>query len=171
MYIPPGFWNNELGDIDVIVHDDVFHMFHLCIPSHDRVAHLTSSDGLNWAEAGTAITTGDPGEFDDDQIWTMGVCEFNGRFLMLYTGLCRKEQGKVQRVGLAVSDDLHTWTKHVGNPVACADPRWYEAEVDATMEAMTSLLGPVVILFMGGTVFVVAISLLLPMMSMSSMMR
>jgi len=47
----------------------------------------------------------------------------------------------------------------------------YEAEVDATMEAMTSLLGPVVILFMGGTVFVVAISQLLPMMSMSSMMR
>ncbi len=47
----------------------------------------------------------------------------------------------------------------------------YEAEVEATVEAMTSLLGPVVILAMAGTVFVVAIALLLPMMSLSSMIR
>jgi len=132
MYIPPGFWKTELGDIDVIVHDDVFHVFHLCIPSHDRVAHLTSRDGLNWKDEGTALVAGEPGEFDDDQIWTMGVFEFNSRFFMLYTGLSKKERGKIQRVGLATSGDLHTWTKHDRNPVACADARWYEADVDTT---------------------------------------
>ncbi len=132
MHIPTGFWKNELGDIDVIAHQDLLHAFYLSLPSHDRVGHLVSRDGLNWTEERAALTTGTPGDFDDDQIWTMGVFEFQGTFFMLYTGLCRRERGKVQRVGLATSGDLRTWTKHAKNPVACADPRWYEATVDAT---------------------------------------
>ena len=132
MYVPAGFWKDGLGDIDVIAQGDDLHAFYLSIPSHDRVGHLTSRDGLTWAEQKAAIHTGDPGDFDDDQIWTMGVFEHAGRFFMLYTGLAMKEQGKVQRVGLATSDDLFTWTKAGANPVLCADPRWYEAEPDAT---------------------------------------
>lgn len=53
------------------------------------------------------------------------------------------------------------------NSVAIA----YEAEVDRALEALTSLLAPLMILVMGGTVFVVAIALLMPMMSISSMIR
>jgi beta-fructofuranosidase len=132
MHIPSGFWKNELGDIDVIAHDDCIHAFYLSIPSHDRVGHLLSRDGLNWTEERPAVVTGDPGDFDDDHIWTMGVFEHAGTFFMLYTGICRKERGKIQRVGLATSKDLFHWTKHVKNPVACADLRWYEAAVDAT---------------------------------------
>lgn len=47
----------------------------------------------------------------------------------------------------------------------------YESEVSATLEGLTSLLSPVVILVMGGAVFVVALSLLLPMMRLTSMMN
>src|SRR5687767_1974656 len=132
MYVPTGFWKTELGDVDVIVHDKCFHVFYLNIPTHDGVSHLTSMDGLNWTEQPMAISTGNPGEFDDDNIWTMGVFEHEGTFFMLYTGLMRQERGKHQRVGLATSKDLFTWTKHNKNPVACADLRWYEAEVDPT---------------------------------------
>ncbi len=32
----------------------------------------------------------------------------------------------MQRIGVATSADLLTWTKHAGNPVLDADPRWYE---------------------------------------------
>lgn len=47
----------------------------------------------------------------------------------------------------------------------------YEDEVEATISAMTSLLGPVMILTIGGVVFVVALGLLTPMMNISSMIR
>jgi beta-fructofuranosidase len=77
-----------------------------------------------------ALRTGDPGACDDDQIWTMSVTERGGRFYMVYTALARAESGQVQRTALATSDDLLTWTRHAGNPVAAADPRWYEATWD-----------------------------------------
>lgn len=131
MHIPEGFWKDGLGDIDVISHDGVLHAFHLCIPSHDRVGHLTSRDGLVWEEQAGAIITGNPSDFDDDQIWTMGVFKHEDRFFMLYTGVTVRERGKVQRVGLAVSADLMTWQKHEGNPLICADPEFYEAATDA----------------------------------------
>ena len=35
-------------------------------------------------------------------------------------------KGLIQRIGLAVSDDLINWVKHPGNPVLEADPRWYD---------------------------------------------
>ena len=45
---------------------------------------------------------------------------------MLYTGISTREQGLVQRIGLAVSDDLVHWEKHPENPVLEADTRWYD---------------------------------------------
>lgn len=47
----------------------------------------------------------------------------------------------------------------------------YESEVERALDALTSLLAPLVILAMGGTVFVVALALLIPMMSISSLIR
>ncbi|MFT4625046.1 MAG: general secretion pathway protein F [Myxococcota bacterium] len=45
----------------------------------------------------------------------------------------------------------------------------YEEQVEATISAMTSLLAPLMILLMGGVIFLVALGLLLPMMNMSKM--
>jgi beta-fructofuranosidase len=131
MHIPEGFWKNGLGDIEVIFHEGVLHAFYLCLGSHDGVGHLTSKDGLVWQEQACVLYPGGPGEFDGDQIWTMGVFQLRGRFFMLYTGLALQERGKIQRVGLAVSDDLYHWEKYAGNPVLEADPRYYEATADA----------------------------------------
>jgi len=47
----------------------------------------------------------------------------------------------------------------------------YEEQVEATISALTSLLGPVMILAVGGTVFVVAMGLLTPMMNISQMIK
>lgn len=47
----------------------------------------------------------------------------------------------------------------------------YDNEVENTLEAMTSLLGPLVILAMGLAVFVVALALLLPMMNITKMIQ
>lgn len=47
----------------------------------------------------------------------------------------------------------------------------YEEQVEATVAALTSLLAPLMILLMGGVIFLVALGLLMPMMSLSQMIR
>lgn len=47
----------------------------------------------------------------------------------------------------------------------------YEEQVEGAITAMTSLLAPVMIMIMGGCLFVVALGLLMPMMNLSSMIR
>jgi beta-fructofuranosidase len=97
------------------------------LPNHDVVQHVVSVDGLAWETLPNALRTGEPGDCDDDQIWTMSVTERDGQYYMVYTALARAEDGRMQRTALATSSDLVHWTKHPENPVGEADPRWYEA--------------------------------------------
>ncbi len=115
----------EIGDFEVVEEQGRLHAFYLSLPSHDVVGHLASDDGIHWTPQPDAIRTGDPGDFDGDQIWTMGVCRKGDTWFMLYTAL--SQRGLMQKTGLAVSRDLVRWTKAPGNPVIEADGRWYEA--------------------------------------------
>lgn len=128
MYAPRGFGLSEVGDVEIFPHGDELHLFHLTLPNHDVVQHVVTDDGLSWRTLANALRTGEPGDCDDDQIWTMSVSEHDGLFRMLYTALDRAGDGMVQRTALATSPDLVTWTKSPRNPVAGADPRWYEAD-------------------------------------------
>jgi len=47
MYSGSGFSEWEIGDLTVIIHKGIYHLFHLIIPSHDYVAHATSKDGIS----------------------------------------------------------------------------------------------------------------------------
>lgn len=125
MYFNEGINPNEIGDFEVVEEGGQLHLFYLSLDSHDAVGHLVSDNGIDWRPLPVAIRTGDPGDFDDDQIWTMGVCKFGGTWFMLYTA--NQKNGLYQVTGLATSKDLTHWTKHKKNPVAKADPRWYEA--------------------------------------------
>ena len=58
MYFSKGWSVSEIGDLDVVAHEGRLHMFHLCLPSHDTVAHLVSDDGMNWEEAPNAPRLG-----------------------------------------------------------------------------------------------------------------
>ena len=127
MYAPAGFRPGELGDVEVVAHAGRLHLFHLCLPNHDRVAHLVSDDGLRWERRPDALRTGPPGAFDDDMIWTVSVTRVGDRHHMLYTALCTRDHGRVQRIGLAESTDLEHWTKHEA-PVSAPDPTYYEAQ-------------------------------------------
>ena len=105
----------SIGDVDVVFHDGVYHLFHLVLPNHDYIAHAISDNGLNWRRVKNALFIGDPGSWDDLMLWTMHVTadpHNDGKWRMFYTGLSRRDQGRVQRVGLAVSPDLYNWTKH-----------------------------------------------------------
>ncbi len=129
MYTGHGFSNWGIGDVDVIKVGDTYHLFHLVLPNHAYIAHATSEDGLSWTRVPNALFVGDPGAWDDDMLWTMHVSpdpHHSGRWRMFYTGLCRKESGRVQRVGLAVSDDLFTWRKVADKswPLAVQGPHY-----------------------------------------------
>ena len=112
MYSGSGFSDWEIGDITVIIHNGVYHLFHLIIPNHDYIAHAVSKDGISWKRVNNALFVGHPGEWDDDMLWTMHVCEVGSKFEMYYTGLQRKDRGVISRIGLAESDNLIDWKKN-----------------------------------------------------------
>jgi beta-fructofuranosidase len=134
MYRPLTFYD-ELGDVEIIEHDNKLHLFHLTLPNRDLIAHAVSDDGLSWKALPMAIRTGDPGSCDDDMIRTMSVTKHNNLFYMLYTAASRAEGGRFERVALATSKDLIKWEKHTGNPIGEADGKYYEAEVSLSKRA------------------------------------
>lgn len=114
MYASHGFLRSDIGDVDIVYHDGLFHLFHLILPNHDFIAHAVSEDALNWRRVGNALFVAEPGEWDDDMLWTMHVTpnpDQDGAWRMFYTGLSRCEYGRVQRVGLARSSDLYRWER------------------------------------------------------------
>jgi len=127
MYKPPGHYD-ELGDVEIIEHDDRLHIFHLCRENRDQIAHIVSDDGLSWTLLPPAIRTGPPGSCDDDGIRTVSVTKRDSTFYMIYTAISFAEGGRVERNALARSGDLLNWEKYENNPVLEADPRWYEAD-------------------------------------------
>ena len=103
-----------IGDVDIVFHDGVYHLFHLVLPNHDFIAHAVSTDGINWRRVANALFIGDPGSWDDLMLWTMHVTpdpHNPGWWRMFYTGLSRRDQGGKQRLGMAVSKDLVHWSK------------------------------------------------------------
>ena len=103
-----------MGDVDVVWHDGLYHLFHLVLPDHDFIAHAISNDGLNWERVENALFIGHPGSWDDHMLWTMHVTADpyeEGLWRMFYTGLSRRDNGTVQRIGMARSRDLIHWEK------------------------------------------------------------
>ncbi len=118
---------------------DQFHMYYLHAPKsladqhlrhrNARVGHATSRDLVDWHDLGPVLGPGEPGSFDETATWTGSVVRGgDGLWRMFYTGsrfLSHDSNANIETVGVAVSDDLHTWTKSA-SAVAVADPRWYE---------------------------------------------
>ena len=130
LYSPPGMY---AWDFWIVRVPRGYHLFHLQasrrLPAglrhfHASVGHAFSRDLSSWEYRGTVLAPGRPGEWDDRAIWTGSILEDGGRYWFLYTAL-RRGDGGIQRIGLAVSDDLERFEKHSGNPVLRADPRWY----------------------------------------------
>ncbi len=134
MYAGHGFRDFEIGDVDVIKHDGIYHLFHLTLPNHDYIAHAVSEDGLKWRRVKNALFISDPGAWDDDMLWTMHISPDPyqpSAWRMFYTGLCLRQRGRIQRIGLARSDDLYTWHKDTSSayPLEVSE-NYYEHTLD-----------------------------------------
>jgi beta-fructofuranosidase len=82
-----------------------------------RVGHAISRDLLTWEHLGECFAPSEGPGFDDMAIWTGSVVRDGGRWHLFYTGISKAEDGLVQRVGHATSDDLHTWMRVSAEPV------------------------------------------------------
>lgn len=91
------------------------------------IGHAVSTDLRSWTLRPDALVPADAPAWDDLATWTGSVVHGpDDRWYLFYTGVSRTERGLVQRIGLAVSDDLTHWHRHGNRPLLEADPRWYE---------------------------------------------
>ena len=114
MYSEAAGSRKTLGDVDVLYHEGLYHLFHLVLPNHDFIAHAVSKDGLNWQRVDNALFIGNPGSWDDSMLWTMHVSpdpHTLKHWRMFYTGLSRRDRGLKQRIGMATSANLYQWKK------------------------------------------------------------
>jgi beta-fructofuranosidase len=131
MFVHPG---NHIGDAWYFVNDDEVHMFYLTDPTaggSSSVGHAVSNDLMHWRILPIALEAGPEGAWDDLRICTGSTIRRDGRYWMAYSGTSTvdsswEEKWRVQRMGMAVSDDLIEWEKSAKNPVLEADGPQYE---------------------------------------------
>ena len=74
--------------------------------------HATSRDLTNWDSLGTCFAPAASPAWDDFTTWTGSVVRGDdGAWHLFYTGTSRADRGKKQRLGHAVSSDLHIWER------------------------------------------------------------
>ncbi len=91
------------------------------------IGHAVSADLRDWQLVADALVPADAPAWDDLATWTGSVVRGpDRRWYLFYTGISRADDGLIQRIGLAVSDDLIRWHRHGSKPLVEADPTWYE---------------------------------------------
>jgi len=134
MYIHEG---HHIGDAWYYVDADVVHMFFLTWPRDGSgptstfVGHAVSRDLVRWETLPPALRPGPSGSWDDLKLCTGSVIKHGGRYWMAYSATSSsdsslEEPWRVQRIGMAVSDDLAVWHKLPENPLTRAAPPHYE---------------------------------------------
>jgi beta-fructofuranosidase len=128
----PDHW---IWDFWLITHANVHHLYFLKAPKaigdpdarhwNVSIGHAVSADLHTWSVVADALSPSTTAAWDDKSTWTGSVIEHNGQWAMLYTGTSHAENGLVQRVGLATSNDLYEWER-LPDPVLIADPEHYE---------------------------------------------
>lgn len=119
-----------------LVHEgDTHHLFFLKAPKsiidpdqrhwNVSIGHAISTDLHAWTVVEDALAPAPTRAWDDKSTWTGSVIKHDDRWVMLYTGTSHAEDGLVQRVGLATSDDLHRWSR-LPDPVLTAQPEFHE---------------------------------------------
>jgi beta-fructofuranosidase len=116
-----------------------YHLYYLHAPTslgdqqlrhrNARVGHAVSRDLRDWTDLGPVLGPGAVGDPDETATWTGCIVRgADGLWRMFYTGsrfLSPDSTANIETVCLAVSTDLHEWTKRPAVTVE-ADPRWYE---------------------------------------------
>ena len=87
-----------------------------------RVGHAVSHDLVDWKRMTDPLSQ--PAAFDDLAQWTGCTVRGPDAWWLFTTGLAQPDGGLVQRVGVATSTDLGSWTRD--DLVVSADTAWYQ---------------------------------------------
>ena len=95
---------------------------------HATIGQAVSQDLRTWQVLPMDLQPSleNPQAWDSYTTWTGSVIQHGGLWYLFYTGGSQRENGLVQRIGLATSTDLLHWEKHPENPLITANPAWYE---------------------------------------------
>jgi beta-fructofuranosidase len=118
-----GLWDTWLFPAE-----DGYHLFYLKRDLRDMfaktIAHAVSPDLVHWTAVRDALHAGKGGTWDSGWLMTgMVVRHHDGRYYMFYGAMV----DQVQRIGVAISDDLYHWHKHP-QPVLEASAPFYETD-------------------------------------------
>lgn len=138
MLVLPDDW---LWDFWLADDGERYHFFFLKAPRslgnpdlrhwNTSIGHAVSADLTAWTVLPDAIAPAIGPAFDDFTTWTgSAVRADDGTWLLFYTGTSRGDAILTQRIGVAMSPDLQTWTKRGTEPICVSDPRWYLQGVD-----------------------------------------
>jgi beta-fructofuranosidase len=115
-----------LWDTWLVPAEGRYHLFHMQKvagePDSLEIGHVVSDDLVRWTMLDPALTLGPPGAWDRFRFRTGTVVFHGGRYHLFYGAA----PDMIDRVGVATSTDLVRWERQAGNPIAQADPRWYE---------------------------------------------
>lgn len=142
-YSPPdralGLWDTWL-----FRQGDDLHLFYLQRQLTEigcsSVGHAVSQDWVHWETLAPALEQGTGFDWDAGPLMTGMVLAHAGRYYMFYGAMA----DRVQRIGLAVSDDLMNWDKVGGGPVLEPGGPWYETDPVQAMNYETAWRDPYV---------------------------
>lgn len=123
LYQPPPPHTHGMWDTWLFHDGDEFHLFFLQSDpgvTWNALGRAVSKDLVHWTPLPPIPTKGAKGAWDFDPTLTGCTTKFNGRY---YTFYGSSTQG--QKIGVMLSDDLKTWTKHPDNPLLTITPPHY----------------------------------------------
>jgi hypothetical protein len=122
MSAPPGI---RPKDFAFVKKDGVYHLFYIrhsdFLPwwaTETDFGHAVSTDLYSWTQLPPVLPIA-PYSWDNLHVWAPHIVEADGLWWMFYTGVSDKpgQLVETQRLGLAVSSDLMTWTRVHSTPV------------------------------------------------------
>ncbi|MCK5332482.1 glycoside hydrolase family 68 protein [Candidatus Parcubacteria bacterium] len=91
------------------------------------IGHAISKDLKSWVELLPALEPGGIGQWDNLSLWTGSVIQKGKKYYMYYTGRSKEKDIRlIQKIGLAVSNDLINWEKCHENPIIEFEKSYYQ---------------------------------------------
>jgi beta-fructofuranosidase len=134
----------RLWDTWIYRDNDTVHLFHLQGREGDvgctSIGHATTQDWVHWETLPPVLAQGHGTAWDAGPLMTGMVVRHEDRYYQFYGAMI----DRVQRIGVAVSDDLVHWTKVGDSPILEAGGPWYETDPAQALNYETAWRDPYV---------------------------